>query len=789
MIKSIDIDNFGILKDFNWNSAISSDYKFKKLNIIYGRNYSGKTTLSRLFRSIENKILHNDYDSPNFAFTLEDGSKVNQDNLIDNNIDICVYNTDFVKDNLNWLHNEDGTIKPFAILGEINIEVEKKIQEFNDKLGDSPDEVEKEGYRKGLYSELKAKEKEFGVIKNDYKTKKDSIEKKLKDKANNDIKTNPLYKDVNYTVPKIKRDIKTIKTQIVIKLTDEDIEQHKKLIKEETKRDVTELPEKKPNFVKYYNETKELLDRQIKPSDTIQDLINDSLLQEWVRQGRSLHENKRNTCAFCGNSIDDKLWDKLDKHFNKESEILRKEILNKIEELKKAKNGLDNFIKFNEKDFYSQLENDVKKLLDKWKILKAQYSENIGMLIQLLEKREKNIFQELQIENIEDISDEILKFFQDINILIKEHNSKTKTLSDDQEKAIKELRLNEVRKFIEAIDYDKKIEELNTIEDNKSKAEEERSKISLKIDEYIEEIRKLETQLNDESKGAELINEYLEKFFGHNGFKLVAIEDDSGARYKIQRNGIDAKNLSEGECSLVSFCYFIARIKDKLNDSSRQTILYIDDPISSLDNNHIFFVFSLIESMITKEKKYKQLFISTHNLDFLKYIKRLTAKKEDLEYFIIEVEQKQNDKRSTMKLMPSHLKEFITEFNYLFSEIYKFYKPATGDRTRQIENTYNKFYNIPNNIRKFLEYYLFYKYPNSSNPLENLDKLFDNNIPALLNRIVNEFSHLTYIDRGWNPMDVPEIEKCVKIVIEKIKEKDSEQFEALKASIGETNAN
>ena len=789
MIKSIDIDNFGILKDFNWNSAISSDYKFKKLNIIYGRNYSGKTTLSRLFRSIENKILHNDYDSPDFAFTLEDGSKVNQDNLIDNNIDICVYNTDFVKDNLNWLHNEDGTIKPFAILGEINIEVEKKIQEFNDKLGDSPDEVEKEGYRKGLYSELKAKEKEFGVIKNDYKTKKDSIEKKLKDKANNDIKTNPLYKDVNYTVPKIKRDIETIKTQIVIKLTDEDIEQHKKLIKEETKRDVTELPEKKPNFVKYYNETKELLDRQIKPSDTIQDLINDSLLQEWVRQGRSLHENKRNTCAFCGNSIDDKLWDKLDKHFNKESEILRKEILNKIEELKKAKNGLDNFIKFNEKDFYSQLENDVKKLLDKWKILKAQYSENIGMLIQLLEKREKNIFQELQIENIEDISDEILKFFQDINILIKEHNSKTKTLSDDQEKAIKELRLNEVRKFIEAIDYDKKIEELNKIEDNKSKAEEERSKISLKIDEYIEEIRKLKTQLNDESKGAELINEYLEKFFGYNGFKLVAIEDDSGARYKIQRNGIDAKNLSEGECSLVSFCYFIARIKDKLNDSSRQTILYIDDPISSLDNNHIFFVFSLIESMITKEKKYKQLFISTHNLDFLKYIKRLTAKKEDLEYFIIEVEQKQNDKRSTMKLMPSHLKEFITEFNYLFSEIYKFYKPATGDRKRQIENTYNKFYNIPNNIRKFLEYYLFYKYPNSSNPLENLDKLFDNNIPALLNRIVNEFSHLTYIDRGWNPMDVPEIEKCVKIVIEKIKEKDSEQFEALKASIGETNAN
>ncbi len=789
MIKKIDIDNFGILKNFKWNSTISSDYRFKKLNIIYGRNYSGKTTLSRLFRSIENKALHNDYDSPNFVFTFEDGSIVNQNNLIDNNMEICVYNTDFVKDNLNWLYNKDGTIKPFAILGETNIEVEKKIQELDNKLGDNTEYVEKEGYRNGLYFELKEEENKFDIIKNEYKTKENWIEKKLKDKANNEIKINPLYKDVNYTVLKIKKDIKTIKNQGVRNFADEDIEQHKKLIREEIKQDITELPEKKPNFEKYYDETKELLNRQIKPSETIQDLINDSLLQEWVRQGRSLHENKRNTCAFCGNSIDNKLWDKLNKHFNKESEILRKEIINKIEELKKAKNGLDNFIKFNEKDFYSQLENDVKKLLDKWKILKAQYIENIEKLIQLLKKREKNIFQELKIENIEDISDEILKFFQDINILIKEHNSKTKTLSDDQKKAIVELRLNEVARFIEDIDYDKRIEELKKIENNKSKIEEEKNKISLKIDEYIEKIRKLETQLNDESKGAELINEYLEKFFGHNGFKLVSIEDDTGARYKIQRNEIDAKNLSEGEYSLVSFCYFIAKIKDKLNNRSKQIILYIDDPISSLDNNHIFFVFSLIESMITKEKKYQQLFISTHNLDFLKYIKRLTAKKEDIEYFIIEVEQRQNDKRSTMKLMPSHLKEFTTEFNYLFSEIYKFYKPVDGDRKRQIENTYNKFYNIPNNIRKFLEYYLFYKYPNNSNPLENLDKLFDGNIPVLLNRIINEFSHLTYIDRGWNPMDVPEIEECVKIVIEKIEEKDSEQFKALKASIGETNAN
>ena len=92
-------------------------------------------------------------------------------------------------------------------------------------------------------------------------------------------------------------------------------------------------------------------------------------------------------------------------------------------------------------------------------------------------------------------------------------------------------------------------------------------------------------------------------------------------------------------------------LKDEINSS--KLIIYIDDPISSLDSNHIFFMFSLIESIIAKPKKYCQLFISTHNLDFLKYLKQLTfpkykttdeAKKEkpDKRHFLIERKNKSN---------------------------------------------------------------------------------------------------------------------------------------------------
>ena len=42
MFTKIDIEKFGLYKDFEWNTLPA----LGRVNIIYGRNYSGKTTLS-----------------------------------------------------------------------------------------------------------------------------------------------------------------------------------------------------------------------------------------------------------------------------------------------------------------------------------------------------------------------------------------------------------------------------------------------------------------------------------------------------------------------------------------------------------------------------------------------------------------------------------------------------------------------------------------------------------------------------------------------------------------------
>jgi AAA15 family ATPase/GTPase len=61
MIRKIDkIENMAVFKDFDWDTSVKENYgsivEFQRVNVIYGRNYSGKTTLSRIIRAFETLV-------------------------------------------------------------------------------------------------------------------------------------------------------------------------------------------------------------------------------------------------------------------------------------------------------------------------------------------------------------------------------------------------------------------------------------------------------------------------------------------------------------------------------------------------------------------------------------------------------------------------------------------------------------------------------------------------------------------------------------------------------------
>jgi wobble nucleotide-excising tRNase len=783
MITKIDIDKFGLFENYKWDTFIGRNETFRRLNIIYGRNYSGKTTLSRILNSIFDRKLPLNYENGKYTVTFSDGTSISNNELSSKTLayNLRVYNSDFVKTNLSWLHKDDGTISPFTILGSKNIEIDEKIKIIDLQLGKLEE-------NKGFLFDQQEILKKHNLNKTASKNKIDDLDLKLINKAR-EIKNNaPIYNLPTYQIRTIKTDIaESIKQG---ELESEDITELKKLLKEEEKVIITSLQEFKPDFANQLNQVNELLKKQIKPSEPITELVNNSLLQEWVRQGIDKHKNLRETCGFCGNPIGDNLWDKLDAHFSKESEDLRKEIRLKIDKLEQSKINLSDFFTLLKESFYANLHSQFDTLQKQWNSTIRTYIKNIDVLIFQLIEREKDIFKEREVIQVTDVSETIFETIVEINKLIIEHTNKSSTLKADQNKARVKLKYSEIAKFLNSINYQNQILQIKKLEVEEAISEKSLQDINRKVDLLNEEKRTLEAQSKDESKGAELVNQHLTHFFGHNELKLVAEGDAPNILFRIVRENEYANNLSEGECSLISFCYFIAKMEDELKDelNSGKLIIYIDDPISSLDSNHIFFMFSLIESIIAKPKRYCQLFISTHNLDFLKYLKQLTypnykpqpnsKDKVDKNQFLIERKSKSN---SILKLSPEYLKRYITEFNYLF---YQIHTCATAD-LQNIEHNFQ--YNFGNNMRKFLEAFLFYKYPSNKMSFDQRIKKYFNNDEVtftLVKRVINEFSHLEEnFDRSLEPIEISVIQNVSSAVMDKMETTDKDQFDALKESI------
>lgn len=767
-IKKIDsIKSMAVFQDFSWASSVrdkgNNVAEFKKINILYGRNYSGKTTLSRILRAIETGSISDKYTTPEFQLSFDSGTNVTQNCLTDHGQVVRVFNEDFVKENLHFIVDDEHAINSFAILGKDNTTLEEKIEKNETELGSEED-------KSSLTGNLLESEKKFTFAKKLHDDKLSNLERKLRDKANKvgtGIKHNKTFGDATYNITSIKKDIKAVSSKTYIQPTTEQVKNYNDLLKEESKKEIPESTPFNLGYSDFVGKAKVLIEKRIQASDPIQDLLNDTVLATWVRNGRDYHKEKRTRCAFCGSDLPTDLWRKLDKHFNKESERLRSEIEGLLETVENEKDRIPNLLKIKISIFYSSLSSDLEKLDEQFLTHSIAYRNTLDSIKQQLEHRKSAIFTPLTFIEPEPVSTE-----QNLNAirdsyeqLRSKSNHATSSLSSEQSEARIALRLNEVFTFITDIKYSDECNTIDTLKESETKSKQEKIQAKIKVSEKKDIISGLKNQLQDESKGANRVNDYLNNFFGHQSLSLKAIKetfDDAsvGYRFEVIRDDKKAFHLSEGECSLIAFCYFMAKLEDVKTKGS-EPIIWIDDPISSLDANHIFFVYSLINADIVTPEKYeengeikkrerfKQIFISTHNLDFLKYLKRLpgalNAKKT--QYFIVN----RTDKISDISLMPKYLKDYVTEFNYLFSQIYK----CASIETITDQN-YTIFYNFGNDVRKFFEIFMYYKYPNQGMNKDTLCCFFgEEKVPAvLIDRINNEYSHLAGVfERGSTPID------------------------------------
>lgn len=703
-IKKIKIKKF---RGMDLDSISEDVNEFKKYNLFYGWNGTGKTTLSDLFsylqidkelevsdKNLKCKILFNENG-------LEKEEVVNKDNLpeVRKLFSIKVFNSNYVYENIG--QESSGTLKHIVYLGKEAKETAEEINKYEEDI-------------KILQSEIKKNKESNNILEGD-------LSAWIKHEVQEYIQYNKAignYIDSNsYKSPNLIKDLKQTDLESY-KLTEQNRNTHLQTVKSSPKDLIDIFYDYKFN-IGVIDKAKKLLQDTVEIKHSIDRLVGNKDLNSWVYSGyKDFMSN--NKCPFCEQPLTEDFLQSLQLHYNKDVDDYVDKINNCCKDIKLEITKLDTHFKSlpTSSKLYDEFGKDYAEEYNNLgeQILSAIAETN--KILDLLENKKCNVGKIINF----DVSNKLFEFsFESLNKILEKHNNKTTQYGAKIALAKECLQLdfksNILHIYKDKVDIlEKQKEDLK----NKEKILEEKN-IKLEA---------LKAKIRDYIKPCDEINDYLKEFWGYTTLKLIA--NDFG--YTICRdNNTDekAQHLSDGEKMAIAFCYFIKSLEDS-SFILQNSIIVVDDPISSLDSNSLFTTFGFITR---KLKESGQLFVLTHNFLFFKEIRTwMEFTKEDCYYYT----KKESGKLKVTNL-PNTLKKRNSDYIELAKNIYTW---ANSDLDM---NEQDKM--LAGNVaRRFLEGFVKFKNLKSDNFFKKYNSLgttstIDEVKKARIYRFVNMFSH------------------------------------------------
>ncbi len=251
----------------------------------------------------------------------------------------------------------------------------------------------------------------------------------------------------------------------------------------------------------------------------------------------------------------------------------------------------------------------------------------------------------------------------------------------------------------------------------------------------------------------------------------VLAKEATDSQLLFLRGDQPAKNLSDGEKTAISFCYFLVSLRQGGNKVN-ETIVFVDDPISSLDSNHVHQVSSLLLSHLEDAQ---QLFVSTHSSELFNAIKQKWVKSGK---FISQTHgylmHRMTEASSQLRTLPPHLVKFKSDYHHVF------YCLTTLRDSQSVD--IETYVSAPNLLRRFLEMYTGARLPAARGYTEKMHLLFDDaSVGDAICRYTDEGSHSQTSLRVLEFSDFPSQSKAFVVqVLEALKEKDPLHFNALR---------
>lgn len=628
-------------------------YVNKKINLIYGHNGTGKSTIANYLQEPENS----DFESCSIK---NSGTTP----------DVLVYNEKFIERNFFESINQPGVFT----LSEGNKEAELAIEQAEKAL--SSLEVRRtllteEGVKLNAKKLQKLTELKDEVWKGKTRHDRTALEfcldgyKKDKEKFLEQVRSAPLKLPGEINEAKLLQEAAELQSQSDIQ-----------------KQNVTRITSN-ANAIEGNAVFLEVIvgSKDSYLSQLIQQLGN----SDWVKNGRQYFDVQTELCPFC--------QQKLPKSFKEAVELLFDEAYDsKISELETLHINYQKLVNTITLHLDAPAFHDDYVLNDnEFKLAQSQLLAQLNANLQLIDSKRSSPSTPVNLVNTDNLLQSLNNCIDKLSARIKSLNDRVQNKKEHLTKIKSQFwSLNRTQYNSAITTADAGIAAIDSELNNKR---EELIKIKSEATQQKTVISENRAKITNVDLSIEYINSTIE-MLGLEGFRLEKESEDSH-HYRIVRGEYSDKifkTLSEGEKTLISFLYFLERCKGSPDQHSAvvptNRLIVIDDPVTSLSHNYVYDIASIIQHRII-EAGFGQVIILTHSLFFFHELLKLSdAQTLKKDYQLLRVTKNTN----------SNINEIsATEIKNDYESYWLVIKDCLSNKASSCV--------LPNMMRNILEYY------------------------------------------------------------------------------------
>ena len=606
----------------------------KKINFIFGKNGTGKSTISKLLQ--EQNISYDLRLFQGFESVIGENNQLNAVILGEENKKI----NDEIRLNSNIILQKNKEKE--EILRYISPPEDKGTENLWSRLETARNDfIAKEQEIKGFFS------KSAAIIKN---------------------KTNPQIANPSYNTNSFQQEINRATL-----LQDVELKNYENILGSQL-RQAKPIDFPKIDLGKYLRAINEILESKVLEKKKISRLEDNNEKRNFAERGLHIHK-KGELCAFCGNAIDDEVFNELESYFSAdEVRALQERISSGDKQLDKYISSLEK-LEVKKDNFYPDFIDHVLEVEGEIQNLKQLHLEFLSVLKKALKDKASNLFSASIGINI-GIPDSFEILQSKYDEVVNENNNND--LYKKQLEAKNAIRYHEIKKLLDGYKYDVNEVKLTVLKTNKSNLEQEFQTEELKIqgvngiDQQIaiikHEITILESETRNEKKLADNINKKLKNSVS---FELEHCESEKESGfYKVKcvRTGTtrDITQLSTGEKNIIAFLYFVEKLNEVNEDDTpkKSKIIVFDDPMNSNDDTMQYLIIDELQKLMKQIQDSDKFILLTHNNHF--YLNVKYGRKYKTDSFIRLLS---NGKQTEFKLITKEDEDYKTNYEALWNEL------------------------------------------------------------------------------------------------------------------------